>query len=150
MGGTDKLPLPNELLAEENYSWPWECHGDMMKKKKLYDKVKLLTRLKEEEVIVVREVKQYWEYWRTVVGTLEELSSQLSEGITQQGSIEALMRRGREGLLSLLRRRLSAVRAQQGAARTTYQRVLGLQGLSLDDSSTDDENLDSSSSDEEI
>ncbi|MEY6150785.1 hypothetical protein WJE43_25210 [Salmonella enterica subsp. enterica serovar Corvallis] len=121
----------------------------MMKKKKLYDKVMLLTRLKEEEVIVVQEVKQHWEYWRTVVGTLEELSSQLSEGITQQGSIEALMGRGREGLLSLLRRRLSAVRAQQGAARTTYQRVLGLQGLSLDDS-TDDENLDSSSSDEEI
>ncbi|KAK5619977.1 hypothetical protein CRENBAI_003934 [Crenichthys baileyi] len=23
MGGTDKLPPPNELLAEENYSWPW-------------------------------------------------------------------------------------------------------------------------------
>ncbi|MED6278377.1 hypothetical protein CHARACLAT_023240 [Characodon lateralis] len=146
MGGSDKLPLPNELLAEENYSWPWECHGDMMKKKKLYDKVMLLTSLKEEEVIVVREVKQHWEYLRTVVGTLEELS----EGITQQGSIEALMGRGRERLLSLLRRRLSAVRAQQGAARTTYQRVLGLQGLSLDDSSTDDDNLDSSSSDEDI
>ena len=25
MGETDKLPPPNELLAEENYSWPWEC-----------------------------------------------------------------------------------------------------------------------------
>ncbi|MEQ2282318.1 hypothetical protein AMECASPLE_039319 [Ameca splendens] len=81
----------------------------MMKKKKFYDKVMLLTRLKEEEVIVVREVEQHWEDLRTVVGTLEELFSQLSEGITQQGSIEALMGRGREGLLCLLRRRLSAV-----------------------------------------
>ncbi len=25
MGETDQLPPPNELLAEENYSWPWEC-----------------------------------------------------------------------------------------------------------------------------
>lgn len=25
MGEADKLPPPNELLAEENYSWPWEC-----------------------------------------------------------------------------------------------------------------------------
>ncbi|XP_053699907.1 uncharacterized protein LOC128746703 [Synchiropus splendidus] len=59
---TGKLPSPNKLLAEENYSWPWECHGDMLKKKKVFDKVMLLNRLKEEEVIVVREVKQHWDY----------------------------------------------------------------------------------------
>ena len=56
----------------------------MVKKKSVYDKVMLLTRLKEEEVIVVHEVKQHWEYLRSVVGMIEELSSQLSEGITQQ------------------------------------------------------------------
>ena len=68
------------------------------------------------------------------------------------GSTEALTDRGREGLHCLLRRRLSAVQAQQSAACTTYQRVLGLQALSLDDSSTDDEeNFDnSSSSDDEL
>lgn len=66
------------------------------------------------------------------------------------GSTEALTGRGREGLLCLLRRRLSRVEAQQGAARTLYQRVLGFQAFSLDDSSTDDEeNLDSSSSSDE-
>ncbi|XP_041841216.1 uncharacterized protein LOC121639787 [Melanotaenia boesemani] len=150
MGETDKVPLPNELLAEENYSWPWECHGDMVNKKRLYDKVMLLTRLKEEEVIVVREVKQHWEYLRSVVGILKQLCSQLSEGITQQSSTEALTERGREGLLCLLRRRLSAVQAQQGAARSIYQCVLGLQALSLDDDSTDEENLGSCSSDEEL
>lgn len=64
--------------------WWIAGHGDMVKKKRVYDKVMLLTRLKEEEVIVVREVKQHWEYLRSVVGMIEELSSQLSEGITQQ------------------------------------------------------------------
>ncbi|CAB1459566.1 unnamed protein product [Pleuronectes platessa] len=52
---TDKLPPPNELLADDNYSWQWECHGDMVQKKKVFDKVMLLSRLKEEAVIVVRE-----------------------------------------------------------------------------------------------
>ncbi|KAM8865050.1 uncharacterized protein ACB058_006427 [Synchiropus picturatus] len=148
---TGKLPSPNELLAEENYSWPWECHGDMLKKKKVFDKVMLLNRLKEEEVIVVREVKQHWEYMRNMVGIIEEISSQLSEGITQQSGTEALTGRGREGLLCLLKRRLSAIQAQQGAARSTlYQCVFGSQALSLDDSSTDDEEPhDSSSSTED-
>ncbi|XP_041825540.1 uncharacterized protein LOC121629810 [Melanotaenia boesemani] len=68
----------------------------------------------------------------------------------QAGSTEALMERGREGLLCLLRRRLSAVQAQQGAARSIYQCVLGLQALSLDDDSTDEENLGCCSSDEEL
>ncbi|KAM8822281.1 uncharacterized protein ACB058_021519 [Synchiropus picturatus] len=147
---TGKLPSPNELLAEENYSWPWKCHGDMLKKKKVFDKVMLLNRLKEEEVIVVREVEQHWEYMRNMAGNIEEISSQLSEGITQQSGTEALTGIGREGRLCLLKRRLSAIQAQQGAARSTYERVFGSQALSLDDSSTDDEEPhDSSSSTED-
>ncbi|KAM8842322.1 uncharacterized protein ACB058_013996 isoform 2-T2 [Synchiropus picturatus] len=107
----------------------------------------LLNRLKEEEVIVVREVKQHWEYMRNMAGNIEEISSQLSEGITQQKALTGI---GREGRLCLLKRRLSAIQAQQGAARSTYQRVFGSQALSLDDSSTDDEEPhDSSSSTED-
>ena len=59
-------------------------HGDMVQKKKVYDKVMLLTRLKEEAVILVHEVKQLWEYMRSVAGKIDHLSSQLSEGITGQ------------------------------------------------------------------
>ncbi len=42
-------------------------------KKNVFDKVMLLARLKEEEVIVVREVKQHMEYMRSVAGLIEEL-----------------------------------------------------------------------------
>ena len=59
----------------------------MVQKKKVYDKVMLLSRLKEESVIVVREVKQHLEYMRSTVGVMEELSSQLSEAIGGQGKI---------------------------------------------------------------
>ncbi|KAK1905132.1 Cytotoxic T-lymphocyte protein 4, partial [Dissostichus eleginoides] len=100
VGEADKLPPPNELLAEDNYSWKWECHGDMVQKQKVYDKVMLLTRLKEEAVILVHEVKKHWEYMRSVAGKIDHLSSQLSEGITGQSSTEALTERGHEGLLS--------------------------------------------------
>ncbi|XP_048012174.1 uncharacterized protein LOC125245541 isoform X4 [Megalobrama amblycephala] len=33
VGEAEKLPSPNELLAVDNYSWPWECNGDMERKK---------------------------------------------------------------------------------------------------------------------
>ncbi|RVE71028.1 hypothetical protein OJAV_G00069940 [Oryzias javanicus] len=49
---SDKLPSADALLAVDNYSWPWECHGNMVQKKRLFDKVMLLTRLKEEEPII--------------------------------------------------------------------------------------------------
>ncbi len=39
----------------------------------------LLARLKEEEVIVVREVKQHMEYMRSVAGLIEEFTFQLTE-----------------------------------------------------------------------
>lgn len=55
----------------------------MVQKKQLFDKVMLLTRLKEEEVIVVREVKQHWEYLRSAAGMMQELTSQISEWITE-------------------------------------------------------------------
>ncbi len=44
-----------------------------------FDKVMLLARLKEEEVIVVREVKQHMEYMRSVAGLIEEFTFQLTE-----------------------------------------------------------------------
>lgn len=51
----------------------------MVRKKNVFDKVMLLARLKEEEVIVVREVKQHMEYMRSVAGLIEELTSKLTE-----------------------------------------------------------------------
>ncbi|XP_033948171.1 uncharacterized protein [Pseudochaenichthys georgianus] len=149
-GEADKLPPPNELLAEDNYSWKWECHGDMGQKKKVYDKVMLLTRLKEEAVILVHEVKQHWEYMRSVAGKIDHLSSQLSEGITGQSSTEALTESGREGLLCVLKKQLHKVKAQQAMARIAYQCILGQQTVSLDDSSEEQPSDSSSSTDEEL
>ncbi len=51
----------------------------MERKKKFFDKVMLLARLKEKEVIVVREVKQHMEYMRSVAGLIEEFTFRLTE-----------------------------------------------------------------------
>lgn len=48
-------------------------------KKNVFDKVMLLARLKEEEFIVVREVKQHMEHMRSVAGLIEEFTFQLTE-----------------------------------------------------------------------
>ncbi|XP_032365742.1 uncharacterized protein LOC116683353 [Etheostoma spectabile] len=90
VGEDEKLPPPNELLAMDNYSWPWEC------------------------------------------------------------STAGLMEKGREGLLCVLKRRLCEVEAQLATARTTYKSILGLQTLSLDDFSEEEDSENSSSSDEEL
>ncbi|TKS92484.1 hypothetical protein D9C73_025314 [Collichthys lucidus] len=86
----EKLPPPNELLAVDNYSWPWEC------------------------------------------------------------STEGFMEKGREGLLCVLKRRLCEVEAQMATARTAYKNILGLQTLSLDDFSEEEDFENTSSTDEEL
>ncbi|KAL1261585.1 hypothetical protein QQF64_006850, partial [Cirrhinus molitorella] len=121
VGEDEKLPPPNELLAVDNYSWPWECHGDMERKKNVFDKVMLLARLKEEEFIVVREVKQHMEYMRSVAGLIEEFTFQLTGDTNGKCSTEGLMEKGREGLLCVLKRRLCEVETQLATARTTYR-----------------------------
>ncbi|KAK7158464.1 hypothetical protein R3I94_004932 [Phoxinus phoxinus] len=59
----------------------------------------LLARLKEEEVIVVCEVKQHMEYMRSVAGLIEEFTFQLTEDTNGKCSTEGLIEKGREGLL---------------------------------------------------
>ncbi|XP_058625548.1 uncharacterized protein LOC131536554 [Onychostoma macrolepis] len=150
VGEVEKLPPPNELLDVDNYSWPWECHGDMERKKKFFDKVMLLARLKEEEFIVVREVKQHMEYMRSVAGLIEEFTFQLTGDTNGKCSTEGLMEKGREGLLCVLKRRLCEVEAQLATARTTYKSILGLQTLPLDDFSEEEDSENTSSTDEEL
>ncbi|XP_028440127.1 uncharacterized protein LOC114559580 isoform X2 [Perca flavescens] len=112
MGEVEKLPPPNELLAVDNYSWPWECHGDMEQKENVFDKI--------------------------------------TEDTNGNYSTDGLMEKGREGLLCVLKRRLCKVEAQLATARTTYKSILGLQTLSLDDFSEEEDLENTSSTDEKL
>ncbi|ROJ66255.1 hypothetical protein DPX16_16518 [Anabarilius grahami] len=125
-------------------------NGDMERKKNFFDKVMLLARLKEEEFIVVREVKQHMEYMKSVAGQIEEFTFQLTEDTNGKCSTEGLMENGREGLLCVLKRRLCEVAAQLATARTTYKSILGLQTLPLDDFSEEEDSENTSSTDEEL
>lgn len=70
IGGGCKITLQCNVIAG---------HGDMAKKKSVFDKVMMLNRLKEEEVIVVQEVKQHMEHLRNVAGLIQELITQPTE-----------------------------------------------------------------------
>ena len=50
-----------------------------MNKKKVFDKVMLINRLKEEELIVVQEIKQHCEYIGRQMETIKELSARQCE-----------------------------------------------------------------------
>lgn len=55
--------------------------GNMRLKKKVYDMVMRLKRLREEEVIVLREVKQHCQYMASMMEILKELcAKQMDEG----------------------------------------------------------------------
>ncbi|KAK6467282.1 hypothetical protein HHUSO_G35284, partial [Huso huso] len=90
-------------------------------KKRVFDKVMLLRRLHEEGVILVREMKQHWEYLRRSAGTLRDLASQLSDDL----------------------QRISELRYHQDNVRDTYSRIIGLDATILDE---DIENEDFESS----
>ncbi|XP_055012863.1 uncharacterized protein LOC129410000, partial [Boleophthalmus pectinirostris] len=68
-----QLPDANSILSEDHYSWPWECHGICGNKKRTFDKILLLTRLQEEKVILVSEIKRHYEFLKNAAVTLEEL-----------------------------------------------------------------------------
>lgn len=62
---------------------------------------------------------------------------------------DGLMERGREGLLSVLKRRLCEVQQQLATARSNYRSVVGLQTVSFDDLSDEEDSENTSSTDEE-
>ncbi|MGH0141892.1 UNVERIFIED_CONTAM: hypothetical protein FKN15_051275, partial [Acipenser sinensis] len=75
-------------------------------KKRVFDKVMLLRRLHEEEVILVRDMKQHWEYLRRSAGTLRDLASQQSDDLSRHKTAVGLYTKKRVFDKVMLLRRL--------------------------------------------
>ncbi|KAJ8340638.1 hypothetical protein SKAU_G00352710 [Synaphobranchus kaupii] len=144
---SEKLPPADVLFQKENHVWPWECHGtgsvDLYTKKRVFDKVMLLQRLREEKGILVREVKQHWGYLQNVTTALQELSMQVSDDLKSHSSSLKLSEGALQGLLCVLRRRLHELGFHQDAIRSTYVRALGQDASLLQDSLEEEDALSS-------
>ncbi|MGH0160671.1 UNVERIFIED_CONTAM: hypothetical protein FKN15_039747 [Acipenser sinensis] len=156
---SDRIDSLDEILAAESHVWPWELHGSetavgLYTKKRVFNKVMLLRRLHEEEVILVRELKQHWQYLRRSAGTLRDFASQLSDDLSRhiiqklvylsmKGCPLGLAEEGYSGLHCVVQRRISELKSHQDNVRDTYSRIIGLDATILDE---DIENEDFESS----
>ncbi|XP_067103277.1 uncharacterized protein [Osmerus mordax] len=109
-----------ELIFQPEYIFPWHVptsDTDILTKK-VFEKVMGIRRLEEEEVVLVKEMKQHWEYLKRRAEVLEQSIS---------GDCWNLSPKGRKGLQSLHQRKLTELKSHQAVVRQMY-----LQHLHLD------------------
>lgn len=58
--------------------YSYEFTADLLTKKIAFDRVMLLRRLKEEELIVLKEVKQHWENLKRKSENVQDLASHVA------------------------------------------------------------------------
>ncbi|XP_071234147.1 uncharacterized protein [Salvelinus alpinus] len=80
------IPSTDEILSADLHAWPWELHGqiDLLTKKIAFDRVMLLRWLKEEELTVLKEVKQHWESLKRESENVQDLASHVTLDLSRQ------------------------------------------------------------------
>ncbi|XP_057182631.1 uncharacterized protein LOC130549429 isoform X2 [Triplophysa rosa] len=97
-------------------------NGNLSTKKMVFDRFMLLSQLKEEEQILVMEVKQHWQSLKEAECCLRDLSVE----IKNNNCDITLSEESSSGLLCLLKRKLEDLNVLQNNARMLYQQcVLG-------------------------
>ncbi|XP_067220129.1 uncharacterized protein [Chanodichthys erythropterus] len=114
------------LLAQEFSIWPWETESTvpLRQKKIVFDKIMLLSRLKEEKTILIKEMKQHWQFLAGVSKTLGDdiklVRGDLKEGICPTNmSVEAY-----EGLCCIMLARLSDLQHQMSEVKSKYRQIV--------------------------
>ncbi|KAK9976910.1 hypothetical protein ABG768_018731 [Culter alburnus] len=114
------------LLAQDFSIWPWETESTvpLRQKKIVFDKIMLLSRLKEEKTILIKEMKQHWQFLAGVSKTLGDdiklVRGDLKEGICPTNmSVEAY-----EGLCCIMLTRLSDLQHQMSEVKSKYRQIV--------------------------
>ncbi|ROL52945.1 hypothetical protein DPX16_5496 [Anabarilius grahami] len=115
--------LQAELNVSEDDIQQWATgNGNLSTKKMVFDRFMMLSRLKEEEQIIVMEVKQHWQSLKEAECSLRDLSVQIQ---TNHSDFE-VSEESANGLLCLLKRKLEDLQFLQNNARMLYRQcVLG-------------------------
>lgn len=117
--------VPDEILSADLRTWPWELHGqtDLLTKKIAFDRVMLLRRLKEEELIVLKEVKQHWESLKRESENVQDLASHVALDLSRQSWQLNQLEAGSRGLFSMLQRRVSSLGRHQDSVKLIYSKL---------------------------
>ncbi|XP_038849541.1 uncharacterized protein LOC120047975 [Salvelinus namaycush] len=130
----------DEILSADLHAWPWALHGqtDLLTKKIAFDRVMLLSRLKEEELIVLKEVKQHWESLKRESENVQDFASHVALDLSRKSWKLNQSEAGSRGLFSMLQRRVSSLRRHQDTVNLIYSKAMGQDTSLLENNFIDD------------
>ncbi|XP_056611877.1 uncharacterized protein LOC130428059 isoform X3 [Triplophysa dalaica] len=112
-----------EDVLETDYVFPWQVSRqdsvNLLTKKKVFDKVMLIQRLEEEQVILVQEAKQHW----LSMQSRQDKMTSLLDTINAGGNPWNLSEEGIQGLHCMLQRRLDQLTAHRDTLKKSYQMI---------------------------
>ncbi|XP_030277204.1 uncharacterized protein LOC115584017 isoform X2 [Sparus aurata] len=137
--------LTLDTILSDDIVWPWQLPQgdsvDLRTKRKAFDLVMAVRRLKEEKRILVGEMNKHWKCLCTRADTLKLMSSRLSN--VTSGETWGLLQDGIQGLQSLTLKNLQASNSMAKHAKNCYVQVLTEKEITFDSDSQDDTCSDS-------
>ncbi|XP_063316526.1 uncharacterized protein LOC134615792 [Pelmatolapia mariae] len=105
--------------------WPWqstsEPAADLQTKRKVFEKVMAVRRLREEEMILCREMRHHW--------TVLRMRSVVLGTISSDSSLVGMSADAQKGLHSLVLKKQSELKAEMLKVKDMYKRILSYQPL---------------------
>ncbi|XP_076741602.1 uncharacterized protein LOC112434986 [Maylandia zebra] len=105
--------------------WPWqstsEPAADLRTKRKVFEKVMAVRRLREEEMILCREMQHHW--------TVLRMRSVVLGTISSDSSFVGMSEDAQKGLCSLVLKKQSELKAEMLKVKDVYKRILSHQPL---------------------
>ncbi|XP_026044625.1 uncharacterized protein LOC113034359 isoform X1 [Astatotilapia calliptera] len=126
----NKLAEPTKQIVSsdalmQSDVWPWqstsEPAADLRTKRKVFEKVMAVRRLREEEMMLCREMQHHW--------TVLRMRSVVLGTISSDSSFVGMSEDAQKGLCSLVLKKQSELKAEMLKVKDVYKRILSHQPL---------------------
>ncbi|KAJ4949019.1 hypothetical protein JOQ06_020538 [Pogonophryne albipinna] len=123
---TEAVDTADAVLSQDFPIWPWDSASTvpLETKKMAFDKVMLLSRLREEDGILIKEMKNHCRYLTGSSRAVQREIQQIEKDLCKQSCPFAMSLEAYEGLKDLLKKRLQEMEKQMEEAFSTYRNVL--------------------------
>ncbi|XP_033966269.1 uncharacterized protein [Pseudochaenichthys georgianus] len=123
---TEAVDTADAVLSQDFPIWPWDSASTvpLETKKMAFDKVMLLSRLREEDGILIKEMKNHCRYLTGSSRAVQREIQQIEKDLCKQSCPFAMALEAYEGLKDLLKKRLQEMEKQKEEASSTYRNVL--------------------------
>ncbi|XP_039460286.1 uncharacterized protein LOC120435231 [Oreochromis aureus] len=120
---TKQIVSSDALIQTDIWLWQStsEPAAELQTKRKVFEKVMAVRRLREEEIILCREMQHHW--------TVLQMRSVVLGTISSDSSLVGMSEDAQKGLHSLVLKKQSEVKAEMLKVKDMYKRILSYQPL---------------------